>query len=348
MRKLILLSLLVAPAAFARGHFQETDLVSNQPGRAAFTDGNLVNAWGLAASPTGPWWVADNGAGLSTVYDGDGRPNALVVSVDDSPTGLVFNPESSFVVSNGYRSGPSVFLFATESGQILGWNPHLTLVGPTTFAVVAVNNGANAVYKGLALSRNCRGEQVLYATNFRSGHVEMYDERFRRIDDPRTFEARGLPTGYAPFGIAAIGDRIFVTWALQNSDKHDDVKGPGHGFVDEFDTDGNFIRRVASRGVLNSPWGLSRAPDDFGPFAGDLLVGNFGDGSIQVFHQGEWGRFHYAGALLDKTGNTLVVDGLWSIAFGNGAKAGPSDALFFTAGPDGESNGLLGRIDFVR
>jgi uncharacterized protein (TIGR03118 family) len=214
--------------------------------------------------------------------------------------------------------------------------------------VVAVDNGDKAVYKGLALSRNCRGEQILYATNFRSGQVEMYDEKFRRVDDPRAFEARDLPPNYAPFGIAAIGDRIFLTWALQDDAKHDDMKGPGHGFVDEFDTDGNFIRRVASRGVLNSPWGIQRAPDGFGEFGGDLLVGNFGDGSVQVFHQGEWGRFHYAGALLDKTGNTVVIDGLWSIKFGNGAKAGPTDALFFTAGPDGESNGLFGRLDFVR
>jgi len=346
MRKLILLSLLVSPAALAHGHFEETDLVSNVPGRARVTDGNLVNAWGLASGPTSPWWVNDNGAGLSTLYNGNtGAIVPLVVHVDDSPTGMAFNPDGGFVVNDGTNSAPSVFLFAAESGQILGWAPS---VGRGTEAIVAVDRGDDAIYKGLALSRSCRGEQILYATNFKSGKVEMYDSRFNRIHDRRAFEDEHLPAGYGPFGIAAIGDRIFVTWARQDAEKEDDVKGPGFGFVDEFDTDGNFIRRVASRGVLNAPWGLARAPEGFGPFAGDLLVGNFGDGSIHAFHQDEWGQFHFAGELLDQTGNTLVIDGLWAISFGNDAAAGPRTALFFTAGPDAEANGLFGRLDFVR
>jgi uncharacterized protein (TIGR03118 family) len=348
MRKWILASLLVAPLAWAHGHFHKTELVSNVSGRAAVTDGNLVDARGLAVSPSGHWWVADNGSGLATLYDSAGALQSLVVHVDDSPTGLIFNAEGGFVVSDGTHAAPSLCLFAAEGGQILGWSPHVGRGSPSMEAQVAVDHGREgAVYKGIALARNGHGERILYVTNFHDGQVEMYDSQFRRIHDRRAFDDDALPPRYAPFGIAALGDHIFVTYALQDDKAHDDVKGPGHGFVDEYDTDGGFVRRVASREGLDSPWGLARAPQGFGSFGGDLLVGQFGDGSVQVYHPGEDGHFHYAGALLDRTGKTLVIDGLWSIAFGNGAAAGPHDALFFTAGPNEEANGRFGKITFL-
>ena len=319
-------------------------LVADQPGHAAATDPNLVNAWGLAAGPTTPWWVNAADSDVSTLYDGKGAVIPLVVDVAGGPTGLVFNGSTDFVVSNGSASGPSLFLFATEGGKINGWNPNVLPPAPSTQSfVVADRSSVEAGYKGLAIASTADGD-VLYATDFHNARVDMFDGSFNVISTSSTFVDPDIPDGYAPFGIQAVGDTVFVTYAKQDAQAGDEVAGKGRGFVDAFDTSGTFVTRVASRHVLNAPWGLAMAPADFGRFSGDLLVGNFGDGTIQAFRPAANGSYHRAGALWNRHGKVLSIDGLWAIEFGNGDAAGASNELYFTAGPDDEAHGLFGKI----
>jgi len=332
------LSLRAGPLSF----YEQHNLVSDGAVPADLVDAALVNAWGLVASATSPWWVADNGTDSSTLYNGStGAKLSLRVSVPSAPTGVVFNGGTGFVVTSGSTSGAARFIFATEEGTILGWSPS---VAPTQ-AVVAVDNSAGgAVYKGLAIASTAAGDR-LYATNFHAGTVDVFDAAFHPVLGGFTDAA--LPPGYAPFGIRHLGSTIYVTYALQDADKHDDVAGVGHGFVNAFDTEGNLLRRVASTGRLNSPWGLAVAPADFGTFSGDLLVGNFGDGHINAFDPGHFrgdGELRPRGQLHAADGPPITIDGLWAIAFGNGAAAGPTNALFFTAGPFGEAHGLFGKV----
>ena len=332
------LSLRAGPLSF----YEQHNLVSDGAVPADLVDAALVNAWGLVASATSPWWVADNGTDSSTLYNGStGAKLSLRVSVPSAPTGVVFNGGTGFVVTSGSTSGAARFIFATEEGTILGWSPS---VAPTQ-AVVAVDNSAGgAVYKGLAIASTAAGDR-LYATNFHAGTVDVFDAAFHPVLGGFTDAA--LPAGYAPFGIRHLGSTIYVTYALQDADKHDDVAGVGHGFVNAFDTEGNLLRRVASTGRLNSPWGLAVAPADFGTFSGDLLVGNFGDGHINAFDPGHFrgdGELRPRGQLHAADGPPITIDGLWAIAFGNGAAAGPTNALFFTAGPFGEAHGLFGKL----
>ena len=331
-------SLRAGPSPF----YEQHNLVSDGAVPADLVDAALVNAWGLVASATSPWWVADNGTDSSTLYNGStGAKLSLRVSVPSAPTGVVFNGGTGFVVTSGSTSGAARFIFATEEGTILGWSPS---VAPTQ-AVVAVDNSAGgAVYKGLAIASTAAGDR-LYATNFHAGTVDVFDAAFHPVLGGFTDAA--LPPGYAPFGIRHLGSTIYVTYALQDADKHDDVAGVGHGFVNAFDTEGNLLRRVASTGRLNSPWGLAVAPADFGTFSGDLLVGNFGDGHINAFDPGHFrgdGELRPRGQLHAADGPPITIDGLWAIAFGNGAAAGPTNALFFTAGPFGEAHGLFGKL----
>ena len=352
---LLTLALLVAVpiAVFAKsangseGFYQQTNLVSDLPNIARVQDKNLVNSWGLVHGPATPWWVADNGTGVSTLYDRNGTPfpvgSPLVVTIPApagvttaAPTGVVFNGTSGFVVSQGGKSGPSVFIFSTEDGTISGWNPGVD----RTHAVLAVDRsavGAGAVYKGLAINSNEDGT-FIYATNFRFGEIEMYDANFHLV---RSFTDHNLPQGYAPFGIQSIGSNLYVTFALQDAARHDDVAGQGHGFVDVFSTSGQLIRRLISHGQLNSPWGLALAPANFGRFSKDLLVGNFGNGRINAYDPKTGERL---GQLKSQAGDPIVIDGLWALEFGNDATAGPSNVLFFTAGIDGEMHGLFGKI----
>jgi uncharacterized protein (TIGR03118 family) len=320
------------PAAEQNAYVQH-NLVSDGSVPADHTDANLVNAWGLTSLPGSPWWVADNGTDVSTLYGADGTPRSLVVSVPNAPTGAVSNTGSSFVVG----SGPALFLFATEEGKLLGWNMS---VG-TTAQVVADKSGEDAVFKGLAIA----GDR-LYATDFRNAKVDVFDGSFGDVNTPGAFVDPSIPAGYAPFGIQNIGGNIFVTYAKQDADAEDDVAGQGHGFVDEYDASGTLIGRVATHGQLNSPWGLALAPASFGRFGGDLLVGNFGDGQITAFERESDGTFAPRGQLRSADGGALTIDGLWALQFGKGALAnnGPTDTLFFTAGPDDESHGLFGTI----
>jgi uncharacterized protein (TIGR03118 family) len=346
-----------APAG-ATTHFsayRQINLVSDQPGKAQLTDPDLVNAWGLAASPGtnatpgSPLWAADNGSDKATLYAGASATSVskvpLVVDVTGAaPTGQVFNSDASaFVVSDSHgNSGSSLFLFDTENGTIDGWSPGVNPDGtnPSTVTEVARNNGANAVYKGLAVA-TVKGKSFLYATNFRSGRVEAYDSTFTPVEMPGgLFVDPGLPAGYGPFGIAEIMGKLYVTFAKQDATLHDDVAGPGNGFVDVFTNTGAFVRRLVTRGALNSPWGLALAPRSFGRFGGDLLVGNFGNGLINVYNPTNGASL---GRLRQRNGLPIQIDGLWGLMFGNGNAAGTGQ-LLFSAGPDGESHGLLGKI----
>lgn len=315
-----------------------TNLVSDIPGIAENTDPNLVNPWGLTISSSNTFWVSDNGTGLSTLYDLNGVPQSLVVTIPPSasnndganPTGQVFNTGPGFVVTQNGHSGAALFIFVAEDGSISGWNPSVA----ATQAVLAIDHGSQGtVYKGAALA-SVTGGQRLYATDFHNGKVEIYDQNFTEIDNGQTFVDPTIPQGYAPFGIQNINGLIYVTYAKQDADRHDDVPGPGHGFVSVFNTDGSFVTRLISRGRLNSPWGLALAPQGFGIASGSLLVGNFGDGMINAVDINSGAGL---GSLKRGTGAPIVIDGLWALLFVN-------TDLYVTAGFGGESHGLLAKI----
>ena len=345
-------------AVHAAGGYQQRNLASDIPNLARQTNPVLTNPWGIAVAPEGPFWISDNGTGLASVLRGNGEPfpsqgSPLVVTIPPpagatvtaAPTGVVFNGTSGFQVSQAGKSGPASFIFATEDGTISGWNRN---VDPT-HAILAVDRsavGPGAVYKGLATGSHDH-RNFIYATNFRFGTIEMFDEEFHLIasfTDARL--ASDCPLSgqcFAPFGIRNIEGRLFVTYALQKPGKHDDQEGPGNGFVAVFSTTGTLLGRFASAGTLNSPWGLAVAPADFGPFSNSLLIGNFGDGRINAFDP-RTGAFR--GQLADEHGSPITIDGLWGLTFGNGELAGDTHELFFTAGINGESNGLFGKIAF--
>jgi uncharacterized protein (TIGR03118 family) len=318
------------------------NLVSDGFVPAEHTDPNLVNGWGITAGGSTPWWVANNGTDTSTLYDGQGIARSLVVQVEGGPTGAVFNGGSQFVVSDRMgHSGPALFLFASENGTIHGWNPAVSPPPPSTHAfVVASRRADGAIFKGLAIAGN-----RLYATDFHNARVDVFDGSFMPVNIPGAFVDPSLPAGYAPFGIQNLGGRIFVTYGKQDADRKDEIAGHGLGYVDAYDTAGHLLGRVASGGDLNAPWGLAWAPAGFGQFSGDLLVGNFGDGRIHAFAEGPAGHFAHVGPLRDSSGQPISIDGLWGIGFGNGTASGPTNALYFAAGPDDEAHGLFGRID---
>ncbi|HET9793277.1 MAG TPA: TIGR03118 family protein [Thermoanaerobaculia bacterium] len=338
-----LLALAAIPASAQR--YIPHNLVSDEPGLAAFTDPNLVNAWGIASSGSGPIWIANNGSGTSTIYHGNGTPLPLVVTIPAGaantegavPTGLVFNATGQFMVTENSVSGSAVFIFAGEDGTISGWNPSVD----ATHAILPASadlSASGAVFKGLALGSTGSGN-FLYATDFHDGFVQVFDSTFTPTT---TFTDSSLTAlGFAPFGIANIGGNLYVSFAKQDADAHDDVAGAGNGYVDEFDTSGTLIRQFAAQGALNSPWGMVLAPGNFGAFAGAILVGNFGDGRINAFDPSTG---DFLGQMLLPSGQPLVIDGLWGLRFGNGGSGGSTNLLFFTSGPDGESHGLFGSI----
>jgi uncharacterized protein (TIGR03118 family) len=323
------------PASAAKppghGRYVVHALTSDQAGVADNQDPNLVNAWGLAAGPTSPWWVADNGTNLSTLYNAVGKPLPLVVGVAGAPTGTVFNGTAGAFPVNG---AAALFIFDTEDGTVLGWN--------SGTAAVQEAAAPGAVFKGLAIATTPAGPRI-FATDFHNGAVDVFDSAWKPVAHAG-FADRSLPRHYAPFGIQAIGNRIFVTYAKQEKGSDDEAHGQGLGFVDAYDLAGHLRARVARHGLLNAPWGLARAPAGFGPFSGDLLVGNFGDGRITAYRE-RHGRFTPAGQLRTAGGGPVKIDGLWALEFGFGAaNNGPKDSLFFTAGPDDESHGLFGTI----
>ena len=312
-------------------------LVSDEPGVADVQDTNLVNAWGLDARPTSPWWVSDNETDLSTLYRANGAKQGLEVSIPrGAPTGLVANNGSNFVVTNGVDSGVPLFLFDTENGVIAGWSPGVDM----THAIAGVTI-PGADYKGLAIA----GDR-LYAADFHHARVDVFDGTFTQVVNPDAFVDPKIPDGFAPFGIQTIGGKIVVTYAKQDADAEDEVAGQGLGFVDAYDGSGKLLGRIATRGQLNAPWGLAQAPADFGVFSGDLLVGNFGDGEINAYKPQPDGSYERVGALRNAGHKPILIDGLWALQFGKGSLAanGPTNTLFFTAGPDDEGHGLFGSI----
>jgi uncharacterized protein (TIGR03118 family) len=344
------------PATATRGYAQ-TNLVSDIPGLAAHTDPNLRNSWGTSTGPGLPIWVSDNASGVTTLYDGQGNPqpgsgdNQLVVTIPappsagpgavGAPDGTVFNPTAGgFVVSKNGVSASARFLFATEDGTIAGWSPSVD----ATRAVLAVDRSTatdpagdvGALYKGLALANTATGK-FLYATNFRFDTVDVFNSNFELVN---SFTDPTIPAGFAPFGIHNIGGDLYVTFAKQDAAKHDDDAGPGHGFVDVFAPNGDLLQRIASRGRLNSPWAVTLAPSTFGAFGGDILVGNFGDGRINAFDPAA-GQF--LGQLRSQHG-PITIPGLWGLRFPTGSLNVTPNALYFTAGPNHEADGLFGDI----
>jgi uncharacterized protein (TIGR03118 family) len=318
---------------------------STGPYSTSKVDAHLVNGWGVAFNPAGFVWVANNGTSTSTLYDGNGMPQSLVVSIPASsagsaaPTGIVFNATTGFQVTQGGVSGASIFIFAGEAGTLSGWSPS---VNPNTAVTVFDGASASKIYKGLAIA-NRNGAALLYAADFHNAVVDMFDSTFAQVGSAGAFTDASLPSGYAPFGIQAIGDLVYVSYAKQDAQAEDDVQGPGLGAVDVFDTAGTLVKRlIPAGGKLNAPWGMAMAPANFGPFSNDLLVANFGDGKINAFDP-TTGAF--VGTLSGPGGSAIAIDGLWGIAFGNGINAQPTNTLFYAAGPGAEAHGVYGRID---
>jgi uncharacterized protein (TIGR03118 family) len=330
-----------SPAVAESPAYQVRNLVSNISGRAAHTDPNLKNGWGVAFNPFGFVWVADNGTGVSTLYDGNGNPQSLVVSMPDfdPPTGIVFNGSTNdFVVTRGGVSGAAAFIFATENGTIAAWAPAVD----RTHAIRVVDNSASgAIYKGLALAAD-GNRFLLYATDFHNRKIDVFDKNFQPVTLPAGFADPSMPSDFAPFGIQNLGGSVYVTYAKQDEEGEDDVAGKGLGAVNVFTATGNLVKRIAKGGQLNAPWGLAMAPADFGGFSNTLLIGNFGDGTINAF---DLTRGKFVGQLSTSDRRPIVIPGLWGIAFGNGLQNQPTSTLFFAAGPDDEANGLYGRID---
>jgi uncharacterized protein (TIGR03118 family) len=329
-------------------HFTQTNLVSDTSGTAAVMDPNLVNPWGLSRSSGSPWWASDNGPGLATLYTGTGTiVSTVVVTIPPSsagsgtgtPTGQLFNGTQDFQIAPGK---PALFIFATEDGTVSGWNPG---VNPTT-AVIKVDSKGTSVFKGIAIATIDHPSQgatnFLYVADFRKGQVNVYDGTFHRVHlNEDAFHDERIPRGYAPFNVQNVGGNIYVAFAQQDSAKHDEVDGPGKGYVDVFSPTGRLLLRLESGWWFNGPWGIAQAPTDFGAYSHDILVGQFGSGQIHVFDP-ITGRFK--GTLKDSKNAPIAIDGLWAIAFGGGVTSGPSTTLFFTAGTDHEQHGLFGTI----
>jgi uncharacterized protein (TIGR03118 family) len=331
--------------------YSVTNLVSDQAGMALVQDPNLVDAWGISFAPGQAVWVADNGTNKSTLYDGNGVINSLVVTIPPgannpnnlpgaNPTGIVFNPTTGFGIGPSGSTTPAAFIFVGEDGTISGW-------AQGTAAFTAVDNSATAVYKGVGLYAPSSGPSLLFAADFATGKVDVFNSSFQPTTVANGFVDPNLPAGYAPFNVQVLNNMVFVAYAQQKSGQTapiiNEQDGAGLGFVDEFDPTGKFIQRFdAPGGNLNAPWGLTIAPASFGALSGDLLVGNFGDGTISAYNLSTGA---YVGKLTNTSGAPVVLPGLWGIAFGNGADNQPTTTLFFAAGPSAEAHGLYGRID---
>ena len=303
----------------ASAQYTITNLVSNQSGQANNTDPDLVNAWGVSYAPGGPFWVSDAGTGLSTLYNAQGVKQSLVVTIPavnggtGSPTGQVYNPTTSFVVSEGTKSGAALFLFATFDGTISGWSPNVD----ATNALIAVKR-TGAAYTGLALATN-NGSPVLFAADNVNNRVDMFDGKFNLL---KSFTDTHLPAGSAPYNVHIIKTNLFVTF----------TNSSGGGVVDVFDLNGNLLKTLISGGALHSPWGVALAPSNFGPASNRLLIANEDDGKINA----------YTTSGTRVGGSKIVSDGLWEIVFGGGsANNGNTNQLFVASGPDGYANGLF-------
>jgi uncharacterized protein (TIGR03118 family) len=326
-----------AQAAPKASRFDQINAVSDLPGVAQIQDPLLVNAWGLALAPTSPLWVANNGTDSATLYRGGaaGTPFAKValeVAVTNgAPTGQVFNDTASFVVGTPPAGGPARFIFDSETGDITGWNP---AANPNTALVMA--HTEDAIYKGLALLHTPDGPYLL-AADFHHGRIDVFDGNWQPVDVGSAFTDPDLPAGYAPFNVFVSGSSVYVSYAKQDADAEDEIAGHNLGFVDKYTDFGQTVQRIASRGNLDAPWGLAIAPASFGKYAGALLVGNFGDGKIGAYTDSG----DFLGFLRDRNNDVISIDGLWALLPGT-ATSGGTDAVWFSAGPDDETHGLVG------
>lgn len=341
----LLAVLLIGATCGAQAAYQQTNLVTDDQdalaaegfGPALTVDPDLINPWGISLSPTGsPLWVSNQGSSTSTLYNGAGQKQGLVVDIPSNgppagPTGQVFNAGNDFTLSNGTKG---FFFFANLDGTVSGWNPGST-------SAERVITAPQAVYTGIALGSSS-GSDFMYLANNAAGRIDVFDENFAAATLTGSFIDPNLPAGLAPFNVQNIGGELYVTYAIPGPDA--DEVDLGSGVVDVFDTNGNFIRRVASGGALASPWGLALAPSDFGTFSNALLVGNFNDehGIINAFDPIS-GSF--LGTLTDVNDNAIAIPDLWGLSFGNGGNGGPTNALFFAAGIGDELHGLFGRLD---
>jgi uncharacterized protein (TIGR03118 family) len=329
---LVSLALLLGPAT-AGTVYEQINLASDIPNLAAVTDPNLKNPWGMSFTATSPFWVSDAGTNVATLYNGLGVPNGLVVSIPASaPTGQVANGTTGFTLTPG---NPARFIFAALDGSISGWNPTVN----ATNAIVKVLASPNNVYTGLALG-TAGASTFLYAADFKSAHIDVYDSNFAPTTLAGNFTDPTLPAGFAPFNIENVGGNLYVTYAKVGP-TGEDAPGPGNGFVTVFDTSGTFVKRLISNGPLNSPWGITLAPPVFGDFSNDLLVGNFGDGTINAFDPATGALL---GTLEDASSDPIVIDGLWALKVRTGGPFVDVNRVYFTAGLNDEENGLFGAL----
>lgn len=350
------LALLLPASALAQQYHRTdltTDLSSVSP-TAPNVDSDLKNAWGLARGTTSPWWVSDNGTGLSTLYNSlgvkvllsDGTQPAVVIPTPNgtgtaAPTGTVLNTTAGFFVAPNAKA---FFLFVTEDGTISGWNP---TVSPN--AVLIKNNAGKAFYKGCTIGLTASGQAFFYATNFLTGRVEVYDSNFHRVhvdDDDGAFRLPGLSKSWSPFNIQNIGGSLVVTFAHRTPGSLDEDHGAGLGHVGVFDLGGHLVARLQDGPWFNAPWGVALAPGDFGKFTHRLLIGNFGDGTIHGFNA--FTGVHQGAMINDTTGQTLSIDGLWALSFGGDSTTnGTATTLFFSSGPNDENDGVFGQLTAV-
>jgi uncharacterized protein (TIGR03118 family) len=333
-----------SPATPTGNAYLVHNLVADQPGIADYTDPNLVNPWSMYTTSSSPFWVNDAGTGLATVYSSNGAPSATKPAIPPSAkgvapalaTGGVANATGGFLIQG---KAPN-FLFTTGDGTVSGYVSSIS----TAQAQLAVDNSsAGAIYYGLAISATTtNATPMIYAPNFASGGVDVFDTNFKPVVLAGTpFVDAAVPKGYAPFNIWNLGGKLYVMWAQQNGGKNFATLGAGLGAVSVFDLNGNLLQHLATGGPLNAPWGVAIAPATFGAFANDVLVGNFGDGTINAFNPAT-GAF--VGALSDQNGNTIAIPGLWALLLGNGGSGGDANAIYFVAGGAAQKHGLLGSI----
>jgi uncharacterized protein (TIGR03118 family) len=347
------------PAATA---FTDTALVSNRVGvvaTATTIDADLSNPWGIAVGPGLPFWIADNNSNLSTLYSGTGEVETQQITgatdvgvaipssaagVQSNPTGQVYNGGSGFLIATPNGQETALFIFDGEGGTIAAWAKDSGAAAVTAYDDGVANGANHAVYKGLAIG-TVNGATYLYATDLHNNKVDVFDTNFTK---PAAMQGKfvdpNMPAGFVPFGIAAVANEIYVTFAMQDQAMHDEVTGAGLGYVDAFDLNGNFLNRFASAGVLNAPWGIAVAPTGFGSLVGDVLIGNFGDGTVNIFTPNGTSLATSVGTLMVSNGGALSIPGLWSLAFGNGDSDKPVTTLFYTAGFADQTDGVFGSI----
>src|ERR1700743_343023 len=346
----------------AAAGFIDTALVSNKTtviASAKTFDTNLQNPWGLAVGPSMPFWIADNNNNLSTLYSGIGANETQTVTGSASvgvaipqssagdpanPTGQVFNGSGGFLIATTHGQESALFMFDGEAGTIAAWATDSGATAVTVFDDSVANGAEHAVYKGLAIG-SVGGATFLYATDLHNNKVDVFDTNFYK---PAAMQGKfldpNIPAGFVPFGIQALNGNLYVTFAKQDAAKHDEITGAGLGYVDVFDFSGNLVSQFASAGTLNAPWGVAMAPAGFGALQGDVLIGNFGDGTINIFSPKGASLANFDGPLMSSTGQPMAFPGLWSLVFGNGDADKPITTLFYTAGFGDQTDGIFGGI----